>query len=156
MFLFLFSFLSWSNPSELTFALQRYSAIAGRRLLVVTSGTKALELANKCKKIDPALSFYIQPIPVFGDIKREIKKARTSYGAKCALHLKIEQRSWRLQPYGICYDPHRKLFVVEEDDDWDIRDNKERRARAIDYAVLTQDNILMEILKNEEKQISKQ
>ena len=146
------STLSWSNPSELTFAIQRYSAIAGRKILVVTSGTKALELANKCKKIDPALDFFIQPIPVFGDTKREIKKARTSYGAKCALHLKIEKQSWRLQPYGICYDPNRKLSVVEEGDTWNIIDNKKRPARAIDYAVLTQDNILMEILKNEEKQ----
>ncbi|MEC7986246.1 MAG: hypothetical protein VX278_13860 [Myxococcota bacterium] len=152
MFLFLISTLSWSNPSELTFALQRYRAIAGRKLLIATSGTKALELTSQCKKIDPDLDFYVHPIPTFGDVRREIKKARTAYGAKCALHLKIEKQSWKLQPFGICYDPNRKISIVEEGDTWNIIDNKNRPARAIDYAVLTQDNILMEILKSEEKQ----
>ena len=151
--LFLFSFVSssWANPSELTFALQRYNALAGRKLLVVASGPQAFELAQKCSKIDPFLSFFVHPAPEYADIKREIKKARTTYGAKCALHLSIKNRQWSLSPHGACHDPTRTLSLKEDGNAWTLVDNKNREVRAIDYAVLTKDEDLLRVLKTEEK-----
>ena len=142
---------SWANPSELTFALQRYNALAGRKVLVVASGPQAFELAQKCSKIDPFLKFFIHPAPEYADIKREIKKARTTYGAKCALHLSIKNRQWSLSPHGTCHDPTRTLSLKEEGDSWTLVDNKNREVRAIDYAVLTKDEDLLRVLKTEEK-----
>ena len=151
--LFLFSFLSssWANPSELTFALQRYNALAGRKILVVASGPQAFELAQKCSKIDPFLNFFVHPAPEYADIKREIKKARTTYGAKCALHLSIKNRQWSLSPHGACHDPTRTLSIKEDGETWTLIDNKNREVRAIDYAVLTKDEDLLRVLKTEEK-----
>ena len=148
----LFSLYASANPGELTFALQRYNALAGRKLLVVASGSQALDLANKCKKIDPMLDYYVQGINKYSDLKREIKKAQTTYGAKCALHLSIEKKQWKLRPYGVCYDPNRKLFFKEEGNTWSVIDNKDRTVRAIDFAVLTKDEDLLRVLKNEESQ----
>ena len=142
---------SWANPSELTFALQRYNALAGRKLLLVASGPQAFELAQKCSKIDPFLKFFIHPAPEYADIKREIKKARTTYGAKCALHLSIKNRQWSLSPHGACHDPTRTLSLKEDGDAWTLVDNKNREVRAIDYAVLTKDEDLLRVLKTEEK-----
>ena len=151
--LFLFSFVSssWANPSELTFALQRYNALAGRKLLIVASGPQAFELAQKCSKIDPFLTFFVHPAPEYADIKREIKKARTTYGAKCALHLSIKNRQWSLSPHGACHDPTRTLSLKENGDSWTLIDNKNREVRAIDYAVLTKDEDLLRVLKTEER-----
>ena len=150
---FLFSLVSssWANPSELTFALQRYNALAGRKLLVVASGPQAFELAQKCSKIDPFLKFFVHPAPEYADIKREIKKARTTYGAKCALHLSIKNRQWSLSPHGACHDPTRTLSLKEDGTQWTLIDNKNREVRAIDYAVLTKDEDLLRVLMNEEK-----
>ena len=142
---------SQANPSELTFALQRYHALAGRKLLIVASGSQAYELAKKCKKIDPFLNFFIQPIPEYADTKREIKKSRTTYGAKCALHLSIKKRQWSLSPHGTCHDPTRTLSIKENGDSWTLIDNKKREVRAIDYAVLTKDDDLRRVLKTEER-----
>ena len=139
------------NPGELTFALQRYGALAGRKLLVVASGPQALDLANKCKKIDPLLNYYIHPVGLYSDIRREIKKAQTTFAAKCALHLSIENRVWKLRPYGKCFDPNRSLSLKEENGDWWVVDNKNRTVRAIDYAVLTKDQDLLQVLKTEER-----
>ena len=148
----LFSMIASANPGELTFALQRYNALAGRKLLVVASGSQALDLANKCKKIDPMLDYFVQGINKHSDLKREIKKAQTTYGAKCALHLSIERKQWKLRPYGVCYDPNRKLSLKEEGEDWFVVDNKDRIVRAIDFAVLTKDQDLLRVLKAEESQ----
>jgi hypothetical protein len=142
---------SFANPSELTFALQRYHALAGRKLLVVASGSQAYELAKKCNKIDPFLNFFIQPIPEYADTKREIKKSRTTYGAKCALHLSIKKRQWSLTPHGTCHDPTRTLSIKENGERWTLIDNKKREVRAIDYAVLTKDDDLLRVLKTEER-----
>lgn len=143
--------LSWANPGELTFALQRYNALAGRKLLVVASGPQAVDLANKCKKIDPFLNYYIHPVSSYVNINREIKKAQTTYGAKCALHLSIQNRQWRLNPHGICHDPTRTLSIKESGQKWTLIDNKKREVRAIDYAVLTKDEDLLKVLKTEER-----
>jgi hypothetical protein len=150
-FLFVLISPSLANPSELTFALQRYHALAGRKLLIVASGPQAYELAKKCKKIDPFLTFFIQPIPEYADTKREIKKSRTTYGAKCALHLSIKKRQWSLTPHGTCHDPTRTLSIKENGESWTLIDNKKREVRAIDYAVLTKDEDLLRVLKTEEK-----
>ena len=146
-----FTGLSWANPGELTFALQRYNALAGRKLLIVASGPQAVDLANKCKKIDPFLNYYIHPVSSYVNINREIKKAQTTYGAKCALHLSIRNRQWRLNPHGICHDPTRTLSIKEQGKKWTLIDNKKREVRAIDYAVLTKDEDLLKVLKTEER-----
>ena len=151
MFSFLFVMTALGNPGELTFALQRYGALAGRKLLVVASGPQALDLANKCKKIDPLLNYYIHPVGQYSDIRREIKKAQTTFAAKCALHLSIENRTWKLRPYGKCFDPDRSLSLKEDDNSWRVIDNRDRPVRAIDYAVLTKDQDLLKVLKNEER-----
>ena len=140
-----------ANPGELTFAIQRYHALAGRTMLVVASGPQAYELAKKCKKIDPFLDFYVHPIAEYADIEREIKKARTTYGAQCALYLSIQNRKWSLTPHGTCHDPSRTLSIQEKGEKWTLIDNKKREVRAIDYAVLTQDDDLLQVLKTEEK-----
>ena len=119
--------------------------------MVVASGPQAVDLANKCKKIDPFLDYYIHPISSYVNINREIKKAQTTFGAKCALHLSIRDRKWRLNPHGICHDPTRTLSIKEDGKKWTLIDNKKREVRAIDYAVLTKDEDLLSVLKTEER-----
>jgi len=151
LFLSLFTSVSRANPGELTFALQRYNALAGRKLLVVASGPQAVDLATKCKKIDPFLDYFVHPVSTYVNLSREIKKAQTTYGAKCALHLSIQNRQWRLNPHGTCHDPTRSLSIKEDKDRWTLIDNKKREVRAIDYAVLTKDEDLLKVLKTEER-----
>ena len=151
--LFLLSTLysAHANPGELTFAIQRYHALAGKTIVVVASGPQAYELAKRCKKIDPFLDFHIHPITEYADADREIKKARTTYGAPCSLHLSIKNRKWSLTPHGTCHDSSRTLSIQEKGNKWTLIDNKKREVSAIDYAVLTQDDDLLHVLKIEEK-----
>ena len=151
MFIFFISTaLANPNPRELTHTLQSWAARLGGTVVVGTAGPDAYKLAQRAHAIDGTLNMAIQPMPVGGNVERNLRKALRAHQTRCGLHLQIEKNDWSLMPVGECKDNVRSLQVDPEAVEWQVKDNRGQSVNAMDYALLMGDTDLIDVLRSEQ------
>jgi hypothetical protein len=151
MFIALIPFAFAKNDlQEVTSEFQEWSSKLGGQLVVGTTGPQAYKLALRVQKLDNALPMHIQPLPVVGNIDKDLIKAMRAHRSRCGLHLEIIQNQWTITPFGECAVEDRVLKVSEDGDIWRIKDEKGRLVSAMSYSLLVGDEDLQELLRDEQ------
>lgn len=135
---------------DLLRTMQERQAVLSQPILLGTTNAETKNAAETIKRIDPNLRIISQPLPVIGDFDAEINRALAQNKLECAIILRIENDDWSLTDYGDCTSPDPTLSLNETEADWEVL-RTDRQISAMEWAVLTQDSDLHELLLQEQR-----
>ena len=135
---------------DLLRTMQEKQAVLSQPILLGTTNAETKNAADFIQRIDPTLRIQSQALPVIGDLDAEINRALAQKKLSCALILRLENDDWSLTEYGDCTSPDPTLSLDEREDDWDVL-RTDRAISAMEWAVLTKDTDLHDLLLEEQK-----
>ena len=135
---------------DLLRTMQERQAVLSQPILLGTTTAETKNAAETIQRIDPNLRIISQPLPVIGDFDAEINRALAQNKLTCAIILRLENDDWNLTEFGDCTSPDPTLSLNETEDTWEVL-RTERQISAMEWAILTQDSDLHELLLQEQK-----
>ena len=141
---------------DLLRAMQEKQAVLSQPILLGTTNAETKSAVEIIQRIDPNLRIRSQALPVIGDFDAEINRALAQNQLSCAIVLRLENNNWSFTEHGDCTSPDPTLSLNESESGWEVV-RTDRRVSAMEWAVLTKDTDLHDLLLEEQKsQLTKQ